>query len=148
MRWKLRKLAFGGLLLAALSFGFSQPAASQTTDERMTQLEEEIWSSLDSLKRNSTSLIDELDELKRLREISDQKLTDLQSSLRNTLDAYNSLGQQLQNTRVDLQKKQRQVRKLTIILIVAGVLAIAARGVILYLKAKGVEIPYIINTII
>lgn len=146
--WKLRKLVFGGLLLVALLCGYSQPAVSQTTDEQMTQLEEEIWNSLDNLKRNSTSLTEELEELRKLQKVSQATLTELESSLQNTLDAYNNLGQQLQSTRVDLQKKQKQVRKLTLILSILIIVFILIRVGTIILRAKGFHLPEIINILL
>lgn len=144
--WKLRKLAYGGLLLAALSFGFSQQAVSQT--DTLERMEETLFEQLHDLKSSSHQLTEDLkklqQELKDSRETSERLSSDLES----TLTAFEKCAASLQTTKLKLQDKEAKLRKLTIILIVAGILAIAARGVILYLKAKGVEIPYIINTII
>lgn len=145
--WKL--ITIFGLLFSLFCLpGSSQQVASQTTDDRMMQLEDEIWSSLDNLKANSTNLTEELEELRKLQKISQTTLTELESSLQSTLDSYNNCAQSLQNTRVELQKKQSQNRRLTLILVIILILFAAVRIIIIVLKAKGFTIPYLLNTIL
>lgn len=145
---KLRRLIFGIALSLVCLCGFAQPVASQTIDEQMTQLEDEIWHSLANLKQNSTSLIEELEDLRQLQAISQQTLTELQTCLGNTLDAYNDSAAQLQNTRISLQKKQQQVRKLSIVLAILIISFIGIRVVTIILRAKGLHLPELINILL
>lgn len=145
--WK-RILAFGGLLLALFLLGPSQVAA-QTIDEQMTALEDEIWNSLVSCKQSSQSLIEELEDLRKLQAISQETLTELSSSLENTLDLCNSYASDLQTMRVKLDQQKNKTRKLAMCLILIAAIAVLVRVATIILKAKfGIQLPYWLNVIL
>lgn len=126
--------------LLSLLVWFSLPVSAQT----MQSLEEEIFSGLDELNNQSQNLTSELQELRNKVPALQTQCSELSSSLQNT-------HQQLHNYAVNLklyEQKLNNQRKI----IAAGMLillaAVAIRVVLFVLKSRGVEIPYILNTIL
>lgn len=126
--------------LLSLLVWFSLPVSAQT----MQSLEEEIFSGLDELSEQSMRLTEELNTLRSLVPELQTQCSELSSSLQNT-------HQQLHNYAVNLklyEQKLNNQRKI----IAAGMLillaAVAIRVVLFVLKSRGVEIPYILNTIL
>lgn len=139
------KLFYTGLLLLSLCL---LPAAAAPQEDILTKLEQEINSSLDRLSNQSKSLEEELTTLQNLVPELQTKSKELEASLELTQKQLNSCAMSLENYKSKLKDKEARLRRLTIVLIIAGIMAIAARAVILYLKAKGIEIPFIINTLL
>lgn len=150
MKWKtLVVCLLGGLWsLSSSQSLYAQPAQAATQQDNWETMEDSLFAQLANLKSSSHQLTEDLKTLQEELKLSRETLDTLSNAYESTLTQFEQCAQSLSNTKLKLQDRESRLRKMTIILIIVGVLAIAARAVILYLKAKGIEIPYIINTLV
>lgn len=127
-------------MLALFASFLSCPALAQS----IQTLEDQIWCELDRLSEQSTSLTAELNQLRNLVPELQTQCSDLESSLLNTHQQLSSYAQILERQRLRLSAQRR--------LIAIGVIALLAmmaiKVAVLVLKARGVSLPYWINTLL
>ena len=128
-------------LLLSLFVWFSLPVLAQTN---IQSLEDEIFSSLDSLSEQSMRLNNELTQLRELVPTLKTQCSELSSSLENTHKQLSSYATSLELYKQKLQEQRKIVGLGMLILL----LAVITRVVLFALKCKGVEIPYWLNTIL
>lgn len=143
LRLSLLLLFFSSLYAQSVSVDVPQADFS-----KMNNAQETILNSLANLKKDSQYLTQELKNAQEEAKISQTKLTSLQNSLDATLNSYMTCAEKLNTTEMELMKKEKQLNKLTALVVAVISLFIFTRVALIILRFKNIKIPYIINTIL
>lgn len=148
--WKILLVSLvGGLWWQSSSqFLYAQQSQAATQQDSWETMEDSLFAQLANLKSSSHQLTEDLKTLQEELKLSRETLDTLSNAYESTLTQFEQCAQSLSNTKLKLQDRETRLRKLTIILIIVGVLAIGARAVIIWLKLKGVSINYWLNTLL